>query len=98
MSKQAWGYEKKAERQARIVAQPTASMGDRMLLMRYRKRLSADAAAKEMGLTENSLLHWERDEYKPRVNELIIVAEYYGVTLDWIVLGRGGANASAGNY
>lgn len=88
MSKQAWGYEKKTERQARIVAQPTASMGDRMLLMRYRKGLSADAAAKEMGLTENSLLHWERDDYKPRVNELIIVAEYYGVSLDWLVLGK----------
>ena len=81
-------WERRAELQQRIVDCPVATIGDRLRLVRYRKEKKAETAALEMGISETSLIKWERSEYNPRVAELIILAEYYNVSLDWLVLGK----------
>lgn len=81
-----WG--KMYSAQLKITSASTTTMGDRLKLLRYRKRKSAREAAEEMGITMKSVYAWELGKNNPRLSELIILAEYYGASLDYIVFGR----------
>lgn len=64
------------------------TMGERLKVLRYKAGKSAHEVSREAGIACPALCRWEADNNMPMLRELIIIAEYYGVTLDYIVFGR----------
>lgn len=54
--------------------------------LREQKKLSQEEFAKEFGLSPSAIGMWERGSRKPDIEAVISLAEYFGVTLDELVL------------
>lgn len=74
-----------AERTRRAVAD---SIAQRLLDCRVAKRLSQQTAAELCGMSRQSLLFYERGSCAPRADTLAVLADLYGVSVDWL-MGRG---------
>lgn len=85
-----WGpiIESVRQNQEKALYDPGMTPGERLKNLRCLKGKTITQASGETGITCASLYSWERSERLPRVSELVILAEYYGTTLDFIVLGR----------
>ena len=59
----------------------------RLHFLRERKQLSRRALAELCGLSKNMISMYERGEKIPSVEVLIILADFFGVTTDYL-LGR----------
>ena len=60
-------------------------------LLQYRKKsgLSPEALAEKIGVSRQAVSKWERAEASPDTDNLIILAEVYGVSLDDLLKGEG---------
>lgn len=81
-------WEEKYAQQLKISHGPKATMGARLKLLRYERKESIREVAAKTGVSTTALYKWEDDTNLPRVYELVVMAEYYGETLDYIVLGK----------
>lgn len=54
--------------------------------LREQKRLSQKELAEEFGLSPSAIGMWEQGSRKPDIEAVICLAEYFGVTLDELVL------------
>ena len=61
------------------------TMGKRLKHLREGKDKNIKEVSQETGIGRATLYKWESDFNKPRLAELIIMAEYYGASLDYIV-------------
>lgn len=52
---------------------------------RYRLRKSAAEVAADIGVTTSALYSWESRRARPSVEHLIALADYYGVTPDYLL-------------
>ena len=59
-------------------------------LLEYRKKagLSQEELAERIGVSRQAVSKWERAEASPDTDNLIALAEVYGVTLDELIKGR----------
>lgn len=57
-------------------------LADRLVELRKEHKLSQEALAEKLGLSRQSISKWERAEASPDTDNLIALAEVYGVTLD----------------
>ena len=64
------------------------TMGKRLKHLREGKGKTIKEVSQETGISRAALHKWESDFNKPRLAELIIMAEYYGASLDYLVLGN----------
>ena len=46
--------------------------------------LTASKLARELGLSQSTFSAWKRGEYVPKVDKRKLVADYFGVTLDYL--------------
>lgn len=67
---------------------PMESIGSRIKQARERLGLSQEAFAKPLGVTRGAVGNWERDQGIKREN-LVQIAERYGLTVDWLASGSG---------
>nr|DAF98998.1 MAG TPA: Repressor protein CI [Siphoviridae sp. ctDmR33] len=58
---------------------------DRLILLRQEKDLTQVQVANGTGLTENSIQNYERGRRKPTYDALITLADYFDVSLDYLV-------------
>ena len=58
---------------------------ERMLLCRQKLQKTQDEAAKESGFNYRSYCRWERGEAEPNLSTLIKLADYFQVSLDYLV-------------
>lgn len=58
---------------------------ERLLALRQERNLSQKSLVQEMGLALNTYVRYERGERVPDANVLIRIADFYGVTLDYLV-------------
>lgn len=81
------------------------TIGERVRELRTKKRLSMDALAKSISIpvrekdtnnilaykptTSASISNIENDRHRPSLDMAIALAEFFGVTLDWLILGSG---------
>lgn len=61
--------------------------GRRLQQLRERRRISRRVLAELCGLSRNTVGRYERGERAPSVGTVILLADYFGVTTDWL-LGR----------
>lgn len=60
----------------------TISTADRLVQLRKENGLSQEALAAKLGVSRQAISKWERAEASPDTDNLIALAEIYGITLD----------------
>lgn len=60
-------------------------LSERLLALRQERSLSQRSLVKEMGLALNTYVRYERGEREPDASTLARIADFYGVTLDYLV-------------
>ena len=60
-------------------------IGSRIIELRSARGLSQEALANELGLSRQAVSRWERGEALPDTENLIALADLFGVTLDELV-------------
>ena len=60
-------------------------LADRLVELRKEHKLSQESLAEKLGLSRQSISKWERAEASPDTDNLIALAEVYGITLDQLL-------------
>lgn len=60
-------------------------LADRLVELRKEHKLSQEALAEKLGLSRQAISKWERAEASPDTDNLIALAELYGITLDHLL-------------
>ena len=63
------------------------SIGNRLKNLRTSKGLTVSEMAKIIGVSRISVGNWERDDKHPRINHLKKYANYFNVSIDWVIYG-----------
>jgi transcriptional regulator with XRE-family HTH domain len=67
----------------------SATLGDRIAAAREAAGLSAKALAQNLGVKTETLARWEEDRADPRANRIQMMAGILGVSLSWLLTGKG---------
>lgn len=62
-----------------------SKLSERLFALRQERGLSQKKLVKEMGFALNTYVRYERGERVPDADVLICIADFYGVTLDYLV-------------
>ena len=62
----------------------TKQLGQRLLSLRQEKGLSQMEAATEIGIDHTMLCRYEKGEFCPKIDNAYRLANYYGVSIDWL--------------
>lgn len=60
-------------------------LADRLVELRKENKLSQEALAEKLGLSRQAISKWERAEASPDTDNLIALADLYGLTLDQLL-------------
>ena len=60
------------------------TFGERLKELRKERGLGQIALAAALGVGKSSISLWERVESEPTLTNLITIAQYFDVTLDWL--------------
>lgn len=60
-------------------------LADRLVTLRKEHKLSQEALAEKLGLSRQAISKWERAEASPDTDNLIALAEIYGISLDTLL-------------
>ena len=58
---------------------------ERLLILRHERDLSQKILVKEMGIALNTYVRYERGEREPTASVLVQIADFYDVSLDYLV-------------
>ena len=58
---------------------------ERLKELRLEKNLTQTALAQETGISQAGIAKWETGDRNPSVDCLIILAKFFGVTIDYLV-------------
>lgn len=61
-----------------------SAFSERLIQLRNEKKLSQEAAAKEFGVVVRAYQRYEYGQREPQLSTLIKMADFYGVTLDYL--------------
>ncbi|MBK5491318.1 helix-turn-helix transcriptional regulator [Bacillus sp. TH17] len=61
------------------------SLGQQLKKFRESQNLSQEDVAKKIGVTRQAVYKWENDKSYPDIDNLIILSEFYNVTLDDLI-------------
>ena len=62
--------------------------GQRIQKLRSDASLSQEAFASMLGVSRQSVSKWEADRAFPEIDKLVVIAEKFGVSCDWIITGE----------
>ena len=57
----------------------------RLRELRTSKNLSQSELSKVIGVSGQTILNWENGIYEPKIKHLIDLADYFGVTVDYLI-------------
>lgn len=63
------------------------SIGARLYNLRVDNKLSRAELAEKFGVARNTVFRWEQDKFAPKRSALVRLADFYGVSVDWILNG-----------
>ena len=58
---------------------------ERLKELRIERNLNQSELARETGLSQSSIARWEADDRDPTIQGLIVLAKYFGVSIDFLV-------------
>ena len=58
---------------------------ERLLNLRLERNLSQKSLVNQMGLALNTYVRYERGEREPTASVLALMADFYGVTIDYLM-------------
>lgn len=61
------------------------SFGDRLKELIADRNIDAERVSHDTGFSRNEIYHWWQDKYRPSLINLIVLADYFRVTLDYIL-------------
>ncbi|WP_051531192.1 helix-turn-helix transcriptional regulator [Clostridiisalibacter paucivorans] len=64
------------------------SIGSRFKFLRKSKALTQWEFAKSVGISQGTLSDIEKNKYKPSVDTILSVSQYFNVSTDWILTGN----------
>ena len=62
-----------------------ASLAERLIELRNHRQLAQPVVAKAVGITTRTYQRYEAGEREPTASTLIRMADFYGVTIDYLV-------------
>ena len=71
------------------------AMGMRIKRVRKAHHLSVGRFAEILQVSDNAVYKWQRGETAPDIVNLCIISTRFGVSLDYLMLGRGGDDESS---
>ena len=71
------------------------TIGERIHGLRKQKNMSQEELASLVGVTRQALSKWECDASAPEIEKVIALSQYFGVSTDYILLGKEPAAADA---
>ena len=60
------------------------TFGERLKELRKEKNIGQIELAKQLGVGKSIISLWEKDECEPTLSKLIALAEFFGVTIDYL--------------
>lgn len=60
-------------------------LSERLLALRHEKGLKQEEAAKSIGIAYRSYRRYEVGEREPDASTLVLMADFYGVAIDYLV-------------
>ena len=57
-------------------------------MLRNEKKLSQPELAKELGVSKGMISFWENEKYEPTASNIIIVAKFFKVSIDDLLLNK----------
>ncbi len=64
------------------------TIGKRISTLRQERKLSQEYLAEQMGVTRQAVSKWENDQTAPDTNNLVALAEFFEVSIDYLATGR----------
>ena len=58
---------------------------ERLKTLRKEKKLTQKEIAEQIGIKQNSYSDWETGKNEPSLEKLIVLADFFEVSLDWMV-------------
>lgn len=65
-----------------------STIGIRLRRIREEKGLDQKEAAEKLGMSNVVLNRYEKDKREPDLNTIFTLAQFYGVSIDWLVKGN----------
>ena len=59
--------------------------GDKIQMLRQKRNISQTALAKHLSVTPQAVSKWERGKSFPDVNMLVPIADFFGVSVDFLL-------------
>lgn len=75
-------------------SEDSATLGDRIAAARMNAGLTQAGLARQLGVTARLVSSWENDRSEPRANRLAMLSGLVGVSVAWLLAGRGEGVAS----
>ena len=61
------------------------TFGQKLQTLRQRAGMSQDVLAERMGVSRQAVSRWERDETMPDPDKIVVLADLFGVTTDYLL-------------
>ena len=71
------------------------TFGQKLQMLRQRAGMSQDVLAERLGVSRQAVSRWERDETMPDPDKIVVLADLFGVTTDYLLRQDGGWTAAA---
>lgn len=62
-----------------------SKFSQRLLELRQERKLSQDAVAKAIGVSQKAVDFWEKDISEPKLSYILKLASFFGVTCDYLM-------------
>lgn len=66
-----------------------SSIGQRVIECRKEKGMTQAELIKASGLSDQTIVNLEKNYYAPNISTILKISEIFGVTLDWLIIGKG---------
>lgn len=66
-----------------------SSIGQRVIECRKEKGMTQAELIKASGLSGQTIVNLEKNYYAPNISTILKISEIFGVTLDWLIIGKG---------
>ena len=61
------------------------TFGEKLQSLRQKSGMSQDALAEKLNVSRQAVSRWERDETMPETEKVVLIADLFGVTTDYLL-------------